>query len=333
VYNCEYTGPPKKSTNETFNSYLRDLCPHLYVPDKNGAVDICCDYPQLARFDKQISVPRQLMTRCPACWLGFRTFLCDFTCSPRQHEFMLITDDEPYNSTKPSVTRQVKSVDYYITNTSMTDMYNSCLDVQYPASNSKVLDLLCGTNVEDCSPLKLATYLGTNDLTPFLFNTYLVNDSSIVNGSYAVNSTVSVRPCNSTMYGCGRSFSTPFMNASACGCSDCQDSCPVPRPPPVPYVCKVWGADCVSLVCGLLFVVFATVFVITVLVGNVMMARRRRNSYSINVRGEVEENSKHRDEEANKLVPNGGAQAAQKTGCMNRIGIMTEAFLTKVFER
>jgi Niemann-Pick C1 protein len=308
-----------KQTNETFTEYIKDLCPHLYNPDSVGAIETCCDYKQLARFDKQFSVPRQLMTRCPACFLAFRTFLCDFTCSPKQAEFMVITDESNYNAT----VQQVKSVDYYATNSSVTDMYNACVDVQYPASNSKVMDLLCGTNVEDCSPIKFVTYLGTNDLAPFPFNTYLIN------GPLKLNDTLTIQPANSTMYGCGKPFSTKFMNASACGCSDCQDSCPIPQPPPPVYVCKIWGAECVSFICGMLFTLFVTVFVLTVLVGNVYLSRSRR---SAEINPNDVEHQKDKTEEESVLIRS-GEKTEKSSSCLNKIGVQTEAFLSRVFER
>jgi Niemann-Pick C1 protein len=231
---------------------------------------------------------------------------------------MVITDEDNFNAT----TQQVKSVDYYATNSSVTAMYNSCVDVQYPASNSKVMDLLCGTNVEDCSPLKFVTYLGTNDLAPFPFNTYLLN------GPLKLNDTLTIQPVNSTMYGCGKPFSTKFMNASACGCSDCQDSCPIPQPPPPKYECKIWGADCVSFTSGLLFALFVTVFVVTVLIGNVYLARNRTHS-EINSSNEEHQQDK---EEEHVLIRSG--EGASKSGSfLNRVGIKTEAFLSKVFER
>jgi hypothetical protein len=43
----------------------------------------------------QMALPKQLLSRCPACFLNFRTFLCDLTCHPEQHTFLAITQSEP----------------------------------------------------------------------------------------------------------------------------------------------------------------------------------------------------------------------------------------------
>lgn len=58
----------------------------------------CCDEVQLGHLENDLSFPKQLMTRCPACFINFKAFLCDFTCSPKQREFLVVTtasDVEP----------------------------------------------------------------------------------------------------------------------------------------------------------------------------------------------------------------------------------------------
>lgn len=269
-YNCKYTGDPVLQTNETFLSFYKELCPHLFVPDEQGHVSTCCDYAQLVRYNKQLAVPRQLMTRCPACWLNFRTFLCDFTCGPNQADYMLIDEESKFNDT----TDQVVSLTYYITNSSADNMYNSCVDVQYAASNGKIMDLLCGTTVDNCSPYAFISYLGNNPLAPFVFHMNMTNET------FNYNDTVTVKPANSTMHSCSQSFTTEWVNGTACGCSDCVESCPVPPPPPSQSDCKIWGIDCVTFVSSLLFIVFVVVFTITVLIGTLM--RRRAGNESSN---------------------------------------------------
>jgi len=154
-YNCEYLGPPIAQTNKTYLDLLKDLCPHLY----NGpnTTSTCCDFAQLSRFTNDLSFPRQLMSRCPACFLNFRTFLCDMTCSPKQSEFLVITKDQPYNKSTDNQkdrsetkendeeynvydenfsskskraikeqTMEITEISYYLTSNFTTNMYNSC---------------------------------------------------------------------------------------------------------------------------------------------------------------------------------------------------------------
>ena len=93
VYYCKYDGKPKLFNEdiETQNQ-LKSLCPHLF----NGINQTytCCAKDQLETLATSMSVPQQLMSRCPACYTNFRAFLCDLTCNPNMHEFLLVTDDE-----------------------------------------------------------------------------------------------------------------------------------------------------------------------------------------------------------------------------------------------
>ena len=99
VYNCKYLGPAIQVTNSTMLDMIRNLCPHLYHGDE--ATFTCCDFKQLKRFSDDLSVPKQLMSRCPACYLNFRTLLCDLTCGPTQNEFLMITQEQPYTPNAP----------------------------------------------------------------------------------------------------------------------------------------------------------------------------------------------------------------------------------------
>ena len=274
-YNCKYTGPAKPQTDRAYLDFYKELCPQLYKEQVNPQtnetyVDTCCDMAQLVRYNKQLSVPKQLMLRCPSCYLNFRTFLCDFTCSPKQADFMQITQESDFNAT----TQQVVTLTYYITNSSTTEMYDSCKDVQYSASNQKIMDLLCGTSVDDCTPEKFVTFLGTNPETPFIFNMNLTDDP------FQLNETVRITPANSTMYSCSRPFSTWFLNATACGCSDCQDVCPVPQPPPTVNPCKLFGFDCATSIAALLFSIFSIVFITTILIKDKIRPTSRQSETS-----------------------------------------------------
>jgi Niemann-Pick C1 protein len=110
----------------------------------------CCGADQLNTFNSDVSgVPRQLLARCPACYLNFRAFLCDLTCSPKQSEFLVITAEEPYINTSISAPvhisddqheeidqrrkrnvkeqqMQVTRLTYYISRYYTHAMFNSC---------------------------------------------------------------------------------------------------------------------------------------------------------------------------------------------------------------
>ena len=93
VYNCKYSGKSKKLPQHILKKF-KDVCPHLYNGNETFT---CCDADQVARLIDGISVPKQLMSRCPSCFLNFRTLVCDFSCSPKQHEFVHISSEENFN--------------------------------------------------------------------------------------------------------------------------------------------------------------------------------------------------------------------------------------------
>lgn len=94
-YNCKYDGEAVLQKDEKFMSMFKELCPHLYKGPNTTAT--CCDAEQFYHFNADLSVPKQLMSRCPACFTNFRTFLCDMTCSPNNADFLLITQSRPYH--------------------------------------------------------------------------------------------------------------------------------------------------------------------------------------------------------------------------------------------
>jgi hypothetical protein len=99
-YNCKYTGKAKPFLNATSQKVLKTECPHLFNGDNTVT---CCDDVMVNRLSKDFSLPRQIISRCPACYRNFRTFLCDMTCSPDQDQFLIVTKDRPYNPSGKNV--------------------------------------------------------------------------------------------------------------------------------------------------------------------------------------------------------------------------------------
>jgi Niemann-Pick C1 protein len=272
VYNCKYDGKPKLFNEdiETQNQ-LKSLCPHLF----NGINQTytCCAKDQLETLATSMSVPQQLMSRCPACYTNFRAFLCDLTCNPNMHEFLLVTDDEPYKSEKyPEVTKQVKSVTYHISNASVELLYDACKGVQYSATGQTILDLLCGSQKDGCTPERFVEYLGNNAQSPFIFTMNITDEgyeATDVDGA-----TVEIIPANTTLHSCSKNIDMTWYQAPACGCSDCEDSCPKPIPPPEEKKCLVWGIDCLALIMTGVFVVCSASFLVGLLISNKRSSRR-----------------------------------------------------------
>lgn len=63
-----------------------------------GNEEFCCDGKQIDLLSAQMTLPRQLLARCPSCLTNFVQLWCDFTCSPEQGNFVRIktTEDDSY---------------------------------------------------------------------------------------------------------------------------------------------------------------------------------------------------------------------------------------------
>jgi hypothetical protein len=85
-YYCKYEGEAIKQNSTEFLTLFKEVCPNLYNGTEHTTT--CCDLTQLKYMDSQLSVPKQLMSRCPACLVNFKSFLCDMTCSNKQSEFI-----------------------------------------------------------------------------------------------------------------------------------------------------------------------------------------------------------------------------------------------------
>lgn len=119
VYNCKYDGAAK-SLEPNASSFLLDICPHLFLGEKETKT--CCDLAQLKRLSDDMKLPKQLMSRCPACFRNFKAFLCDMTCGPNQSDFLLVTDQKDYNSTL----KQIKEYTYHISTNYTQNLFDSC---------------------------------------------------------------------------------------------------------------------------------------------------------------------------------------------------------------
>ena len=54
--------------------------------------DFCCDEAQLEILRDQMTLPQQLLGRCPSCYSNFINLWCQFTCSPHQSDFVRVVE-------------------------------------------------------------------------------------------------------------------------------------------------------------------------------------------------------------------------------------------------
>lgn len=81
-----------------------------------------------------------LIASCPACHNNFRSFYCDFTCSPDQSTFLDIVSTQKTSSGQDAV----KEVNYYVGDDFKQGFFSSCKDVQFGATNGFAMDLIGG---------------------------------------------------------------------------------------------------------------------------------------------------------------------------------------------
>ncbi len=105
-YYCKYEGEAIKQNSTEFLTLFKEVCPNLYNGTEHTTT--CCDLTQLKYMDSQLSVPKQLMARCPACLVNFKSFLCDMTCSNKQSEFIVDTSSPPTQASQKLVESPVK---------------------------------------------------------------------------------------------------------------------------------------------------------------------------------------------------------------------------------
>ncbi|OQV16883.1 Niemann-Pick C1 protein [Hypsibius exemplaris] len=244
MLNCPYNGPPRPINSSEGEALFKELCPTMLDPD--GQVpDLCCDYSQLRALQTQTDNVRSMISRCPSCLQNFFTLYCEMTCSPQQSKFMYakeIVDEK-------NGTSFINELAVYADPEFVGGVFNSCRSVQFPSSNSLVIDVMCGTAGSNtaCTPQQWVSYMGNyqNGQAPFQI------DWNVTAGPVQNSTGTEFVPLAVNSYACNVA---PTNDSSPCSCSDCVDSCPAPEPPPVPAPpCYILGIDCAWAVCVFIY--------------------------------------------------------------------------------
>ena len=224
--NCLYNGPAKSLTDPKGVKLLNSICPEL------KGQPTCCSTNQLVALGKNLQTMAQLTTRCPACWNNMRRLYCQLTCNQDQSLYL-----DPKTIRNDTGHETIIDVNYFVSPTFKKGLFDSCKDVSFPdicLAGEKVLNLLCGTTVEKCTPQKLLEYMGNtaNGFAPFDIH-------------YPRSLAPHIKWMSVTIFKCNVSFIDPQTNKTAgpCSCQDCVASCPhrPPLPPqfPAPHGMKL----------------------------------------------------------------------------------------------
>ena len=246
--------------------FLRELGQTIscfVIPGPNNT-HTCCDPVQMTTFAGSLQLPKQLLSRCPACYKNFLNEICQMTCSPHHSRFIVgdTTAMCPNGRPYPCPGEGWPQVKYYATNMYADGLYNSCKDVQMPSTNGKALSVMCGRK-EGCTPLIWLSYMGNinNGHAPFPVM-YNLTDQPFNLGNRTIN------PLNVSNLGCNETHG----NDSTCSCQDCAASCAVI--PPYPKEAAPWqilGIDGISFIMGCIFAVFVIFFGVYVICYNIIV--------------------------------------------------------------
>ncbi|XP_065063521.1 NPC intracellular cholesterol transporter 1-like isoform X2 [Rhopilema esculentum] len=310
--NCVYNGPAKSSTDAETIKLLKDTCPNLV--HKNSSTEFstaCCDVKQLRTLSSQLQAARSLLTRCPSCLRNFIDLWCQFTCSPNQALFTTVYD---YGL---GVSLQA---DYYLTRNFAEGLFNSCRHVNYPGSNGKVLDYMCGTSADKCTPQKWLAFIGSPPYAPFQITSYIMHEP--VNPKPG-----DVIPNNKRMLGCNETFfdKSTGRNDSSCSCQDCTESCPSPPDiPPAKHEKEIIHIPLHIFIVCIIYILFALVFILASIF---CKGRCERTVVSLNGYGSIEGTS---DDLARKSEAQYGGNA--KRSLSVRCGAALDGYLRKSFQ-
>ncbi|XP_038051413.1 NPC intracellular cholesterol transporter 1-like [Patiria miniata] len=333
--NCYYNQPAPELDDPEGLEILKQLCPHLVKENKTLA---CCDVDQLRTFRNQTLQARQLMSRCPSCQRNFLNLYCAMTCDSSNSLYVDVTsikppslqaeaDDSgavegaPMSDTNSPNLRDsgpqyktndsILSIDYFVQDDFVYGMYDSCKNVNFPSSNSKIFSLLCGQSASTCTPQKLLDYMGNinNGQTPFTIDFEIVANATTVPTDMEAYNT-SIYPCNEAL----DEFSQP------CSCQDCTPACPpvppIPTPPP-PFL--IFGMDGILFIIICSYCAFVVLFVLCVLIAMLFKRRYRQPQYNeLPINGDV--------------YINGHTQVSEKdVGCRERFGAAFHRKLSGLF--
>ncbi|VDM43668.1 unnamed protein product [Toxocara canis] len=215
-----------------------DIFRKLKLPD--GENEFCCDGAQLEHLASQMTLPRQLLSRCPSCFANFIQLWCDFTCSPRQSDFLRITAVSDDQSLIPNKTHYVTEVEYYVREDYANGLLESCKGVRAVGADY-ALSLICGVSVTECSVSKWFSFMGAyneNIGVPFTIN-FIVGQNKSTSGEPIIPPSTRIVPCSQA----------PYPGSSACSCQDCAATCRPESPFPVitQGKCRIASIDCMLI--------------------------------------------------------------------------------------
>jgi len=185
-YNIAYDGPAKPMTDPADIKMLKGVCPELFLDLGNNSVLLiyqlifydklvyiysiaeegvdplfCCNHRQVKDLDYHINLLVGLVGRCPSCARNLRVVFCSMSCDPYQSKYLSINKTlEDYVTPGGDNLTLITALNYHINENFVQGLYNSCIEVVNPSSNSLALTTYCGSWGEDCDAHRLFDAMG-----------------------------------------------------------------------------------------------------------------------------------------------------------------------------
>ncbi|GIX82803.1 NPC intracellular cholesterol transporter 1 [Caerostris darwini] len=201
---CVYNGDPVTLKDQYAIKFLKEVCPTL---ETGGDFNVCCDADQVSIFQESFDALAVLFKRCPSCYHNLANLFCNLICSPRQNQFLKVTDFKTDGENKT-----VTEISYYITEAFAQGLFKSCKNVKLSFTKEKAIGISCGSHIRDCTPHLWLAYMGGHDPSPYQINFYFEkNDFVMINEE-------AFYPMNKTIVPCSRAVRP---HGPACSRMDC----------------------------------------------------------------------------------------------------------------
>ena len=120
----------------------------------------CCSHRQVELLDYNINLLVGLIGRCPSCARNLRVVFCSMSCDPHQSKYLSPNETLDYVTPGGENLTLITALNYHISETYVQGLYNSCIEVVNPSSNSLALPTYCGSWGEDCNAHRLFDSMG-----------------------------------------------------------------------------------------------------------------------------------------------------------------------------
>ena len=267
------TSPQPLQSNEAIE-LLSFYCGSEFA---EGAV--CCSDTQVDELVSNLKRVEPLIASCPACKRNFFDVFCRFSCSPHQASFLEIV------RTQKSLEDKVvpKEVNYYLDLELAENVYKSCSDVKFSATNGRVMDLIGGgaKNYPD-----FFKFLG--DEKPMLGgSSFQINfpwDTLDPLDPVDSGDQKYVRQNETEAFPCG-------SGELKCSCIDCDSACPQIIDLTQPEMCTIGPLSCVSMALVLSYSAFLAACVLFCLQGR----KSERTQSAMEIQRLIEDEDEHQD--------------------------------------